>query len=635
MPFLKLNFRPGVNRDQTSYSGEGGWYECDKIRFFSGYPQKIGGWAKITPFFFFGVCRQLLNWVTTYGDNFLALGTDDHVYIETGGVYYNITPLRYTSTGTATFAASTGSSTITVTDAAHGAETGDFVTFSGVVSLGGNMTTAVLDQDYEITKTDANTYTIQARSTNQTQIIPVLATASDSGNGGGAVVAKYGITSGYASTTYGYGWGIGTWSTSAWGVSGSTPITLQQRDWWFDNFDNDLVMNIRNGVIYYWERGSLSNPTTALGTRAVLLSSLTGASDVPNAAMQTLVSQNDKHLLAFGCQPYGGSATDFDPLLIRWANQDEPQNWTPTTTNSAGFIRVSRGSQIIRAFPTRQEILVYTNSSLYSLQFVGTTDVFALQELADNISIISPRAVATANNVVYWMGQDKFYVYSGQVQTLPCTLRQYVFQDLNFNQVDQIVCGTNEGFTEIWWFYPSEGSTWNDRYVIFNHLENAWYYGTIVRNSWLDTAIRGNPIATRTDENSAIGYQYEHEYGVNDDASAMTSYISSSDFDLADGEQFMLTRRMIPDVNFNESTVAGPSVTFTMTPKRFSGSAPMVSSSNTQTVAASVSTINQYTEQVFLRARGRQMSFKVASSDLGVQWQLGSVRLDVRPDGKR
>jgi hypothetical protein len=638
MPFLKLNFRPGVNRDQTSYSGEGGWYECDKVRFFSGYPQKLGGWEKVTPYFFFGTCRQLFNWVTSFSDNLLALGTNNHVYIETGGQFYNITPLRDTATLTDPFTAINGSSTITVTDVAHGAVTGDFVTFSGATGLGGNITADVLNQDYEITRIDNDTYTIQARSnTNLNSITLVTANATDASGspGGGTVTAKYAIASGYLVTTYGYGWGVGFWGGSGWGLSSPTPINFLQRDWWFDNFDNDLVMNIRKGAIYYWERGTLASPTTSLSTRAVLLSSLTGASDVPNAAMQTLVSQNDKHLLAFGCQPYAGLSTDYDPLLIRWANQDEPQNWTPSTTSSAGFIRVSRGSAIIRALATRQEILVWTNSSMYSLQYLGTTDVFGLQELADNISIIGSRAVATANNVTYWMGQDKFYVYSGQVQTLPCTLRQYVFQDINFDQVDQIVCGTNEGFTEIWWFYPSADSVWNNRYVIFNHLENAWYYGSIVRTAWLDTATRGNPIACKTGENETIGYEYEHELGVNDDNAPMVSYIQSSDFDLGDGEQFMLTRRLLPDMNFTESTAASPTVTVTMRPKRFSGSAYANTASDTQNVISSSATLDQYTEQVFIRARGRQMALKVASEDLGVQWQLGSLRLDVRPDGKR
>jgi hypothetical protein len=640
MPFLKLNFRPGVNRDQTSYSGEGGWYECDKIRFFSGYPQKIGGWEKATSYFFFGVCRQLFNWITSYNDNMLALGTDSHVYIEVGGFYYNITPIETSGTtvNTTTFAATNGSSTITVVDSSCPANraVGDFVTFSGAASLGGNITAAVINQDYEITEiVNATSYKISARSANLNTIVPVLANSSDSGSGGGAVTAVYGISSGYPLTTYGYGWGVGGFGSFAWSYGGSNPIALQQRDWWFDNFDNDLVMNIRNGAIYYWERGSISNPTTALGVRAVLLSSLTGAASVPTTAMQVLVSQNDKHLLAFGCQPYGGASTDFDPLLIRWANQDEPQNWAPNTTNSAGFLRVSRGSKIVRALATRQEILVWTNSSLYSMQYLGTTDVFGIQELADNISIIGPRAVTTANNVTYWMGQDKFYVYSGQVQTLPCTLRQYVYQDINFAQADSIVCGTNEGFTEIWWFYPSADSNWNNRYVIFNHLENAWYYGEIVRTAWLDTALRSNPIACKTGEDEDVGYVYAHEDGVNDDGAPMTSYIQSSDFDLGDGEQFMLTRRLLPDFNFTESTAASPTVTMTMRPKRFSGSAYANTASDTQSVTSSSATIDQYTEQVFIRARGRQMALKVESTELGVQWQLGSLRLDVRPDGKR
>lgn len=642
MPFLKLNFRPGVNRDQTSYSGEGGWYECDKVRFFSGYPQKIGGWQKVTPYFFFGTCRQLFNWITSYSDNFLALGTNNHVYIETGGQFYNITPLiaSGTTTGTALFSSTSGSSTITVNDSGCPVTraVGDFVSFSNAATLGAsNITGAILNQDYEITEVVSSTsYKIVARSdANKNSITPVVANATVTNGGGGATIAKYAISSGYVSTTFGYGWGTGGYGSSPWGLGTAAPVSLLQRDWWFDNFDNDLVMNIRKGEIYYWERGSLTNPSTALNTRAVLLSSLTGASNVPNAAMQVLVSQNDKHLLAFGCQPYGGTSTDYDPLLIRWANQDEPQNWTPSTSTSAGFIRVSRGSEIVRAFATRQEILVWTNSSLYSLQYLGTTDVFGLQELADNISIIGPRAVATANNVTYWMGQDKFYVYSGQVQTLPCTLRQYVFQDINFNQVDQIVCGTNEGFTEIWWFYPSSASNWNDRYVIFNHLENAWYYGSIVRTAWLDTALRSNPVACSTGENDAVGYEYAHEDGVNDGDAPMTAYIQSSDFDLGDGEQFMLTRRLLPDFNFNESTANSPTVTMTMRPKRFSGSAYANTASDTQSVISSSATIDQYTEQVFIRARGRQMALKVESADPGVQWQLGSLRLDVRPDGKR
>ena len=637
MPFLKLNFRPGVNRDTTSYAGEGGFYACDKIRFFSGFPQKIGGWAKTTPNSFIGVCRQMWNWITSFSDNLLALGTNKKVYIEVGGAFYDITPIRdTTAAGDVTFSATDGSSIITVTDNAFGSEPGDYVTFSGAVSLGGNITAAVLNQNYEIhTVLTSNTYTIIAKD--PITGAPVAADSADIGNGGAAVVGAYEISAGPASNTFGYGWGTGVWGGNfGWGLSSDTPVTIFQRDWWFDNFDNDLVMNIRNGPIYYWERGSNISPTTSLGVPAILLSDLIGASSVPEEAMQVLISQNDKHLLALGCTPYytSGSTPEPDPLLIRWASQDEPQVWAPTGVNSAGFIRVSRGSKIVRGLATRQEILIWTNSNLYSLQFTGTTEVFALQELADNISIISPRAVATANNVTYWMGQDKFYVYTGQVQTLPCTLREYVYSDLNFSQVDQIISGTNEGFTEIWWFYPSADSNWNNRYIIFNHLENCWYYGSIVRTAWLDTALRGNPLAASTESDSPNGFLYEHEVGTDEDGAPMTSFIESNDFDLGDGEQFMLTRRVIPDFSFNRSTSANPELTMTIKTNRLSGSAYAADPADTQSVVE-VPIDATYTGQVFLRARGRQVAFRVESDDLGVQWQLGSVRLDVRPDGRR
>ena len=628
MAFLKLNFRPGVNRDQTSYSGEGGWYECDKVRFFSGFPQKLGGWLKTTPNSFIGVCRQMWNWITTFNDNLLALGTDKKVYIEVAGVFYDITPLRTTLTTPATdncVDTTNGSTTVNINVTGHGCTTGDYVIISGVTGDPGGVPNAQINTEHVVTVVDADNFTIT---------VTTAATSTTSNGGGTAITIECQISPGFASTTFGYGWGSGPWDGSyGWGLGASTPVNLQQRDWWFDNFDNDLIMNIRNGAIYYWERGSITSPSTALGTPAVLLSSLTGATSVPTTAMQILVSQNDKHVLALGCQPFGGLSTDFDPLLIRWASQDEPKVWGPTNQNSAGFIRVSRGSKIVRGLATRQEILVWTNSSLYSLQYTGTNDVFALQELADNLSIIGPRAVATANNVTYWMGQDKFYVYNGQVQTLPTTLRQYVYEDLNFNQVDQIVAGTNEGFTEIWWFYPSSTSNWNNRYVIYNHLEKAWYYGSIVRTAWLDTALRGNPIAASTLEDASVGYLYEHEIGVNDDTLPMESYIQSADFDISDGEQFMLTRRILPDVNFTNSTAAAPEITMTIRPKRFSGTSYTNDATDSQRVIET--SVDQYTGQVFVRARGRQMAFKVSSDDLGVQWQLGSVRLDVRQDGKR
>jgi hypothetical protein len=646
MPLIKLQFKPGVNRDQTNYTGEGGWWDIDKVRFFSGFPQKLGGWQAYTSAPILGTCRQMWGWVTTFSDNFLALGTNEKVYVEAGGNLNDITPLvETTAAGDVTFAATAGSSVITVTDTGFPSDVGNYVTFSGVnangLGVGGNITQAVLQQNYKIASVlGGNSYTIIAK--NPTTGAPVLANASDSGNGGATVVGAYEITVGNAGGTYGYGWGVGGWSRGGWGSGTSQPIVLPQRDWWFDNFDNDLVMNIRNGPIYYWERGSLIDPSIALATRAALLSEFVGAlSDpdydpnaVPVKAMQVLVSQNDKHLLAIGAVPYGStSEDDFDPLLIRWASQDDPLQWTPRPTNSAGSLRISRGSRLVRALATRQEILVWTEAQLYSLQFLGTTDVFGLQEYADNISIIAPRAVASANNVTYWMGQDKFYAYSGRVETLPCTVRQYVFEDLNYEQAAQIVCGTNEGFNEVWWFYPSSESSTNDRYVVFNHLEKVWYYGQLSRTAWLDSPLRAHPQAVATDFASQQGTVYNHELGVDADGTPMESFIQSNDFDLDNGDRFVLTKRVIPDVNFIKSSTQNPEVTLKILSRNFPGS--LLNISNDDTARVLTTAVNAYTPQVFMRVRARQIAFRIESDTLGTQWQLGSPRLDGRPDGER
>jgi hypothetical protein len=640
MPFQKLTFRPGVNRDTTNYSNEGGWWDCDKIRFFSGYPQKIGGWIQATSERFIGTCRQMKNWITSYNDNFLGMGTNVKLYIEVGGYFYDITPLRATlatpDTDNCVDTTNT-STTININVVAHGCLTGDYVTISGVTGDVGGVPDAEINAEHVITKVDDDNFTFT---------VTTAATSTTSG-GGTAIDIECQIHPGFPATTLGYGWGTSSWNDSfGWGLASPVPVDLPQQDWFLDNFDNDLVANIRvitnpsgaptGGPIYYWERGSTVNPTTSLGTRAVLLSSLVGAADVPESASQILVSQNDKHLLAFGCQPFGGSSGDFDPLLIRFASQDQPEVWTPLVTNSAGFIRVSKGSKIVRAIATRQEIVVLTDASVYSLQFTGTTDVFSLQELSDNTSIISPRAATTAANTVFWMGQDKFYMYDGRVQPLPTTLREYVFKDLNFSQVDQIASGTNEGFNEIWWFYPSLNSTWNDRYVIYNYLDQNWYYGTIERTAWLDTPLRNIPAAATTGENDQLnGILFSHETGVNDAGAPMESYIESADFDIADGEQFMLTRRIIPDINFNQSDVTGttPTVNIAVRPRNFPGSQYQNDPSDTQNVIETTADI--FTDQIFVRARARQLAIKVSSNQLGTQWQLGTLRLDARPDGKR
>ena len=643
MPFTKLKFRPGIVRDTTNYANEGGWYECDKIRFFSGYPQKIGGWVESTSQRFIGTCRQMWNWVTSFTDNFLAVGTNKKVYIEVGGGFYDITPLRTTLGNPDTnncIETTNGSNIVTINVIGYGCLAGEYVRISGVTGDVGGIPDAEINTFQEVlTVPTADSFTIQ---------VSTSATSTVASGGGTNIVIECQIRTGFSSVTAGYGWGTGAWNGNyGWGLSSPTPIYFPQRDWWFDNFDNDLVMNIRaivtdtglatGGPIYYWERGSNINPNGALNTPAELLSGLTlnsvAPADVPTSATQILVSQNDKHLLAFGCQPYGGAADDFDPLLIRWATQDQPNVWEPLSTNSAGFIRVSRGSKIVRAIPTRQEIAVFTDTHLFSLQFLGTTDVFGLQELADNISIIGPRAVISANNVTYWMGLDKFYRYDGRVQTLPCTIREYVFKDLNYAQSDQVICGTNEGFNEVWWFYPSGTSTWVDRYVIYNHLDNIWYYGQLGRTAWLDVSSRQLPVAVYTDANQNPGVLYTHESGVNDVNAPLAAFIQSSDVDLDDGEKFILTRRMIPDINFNTSTAPNPEVNLTIRPRNFPGSNFQNDPSDTQRVINT--TFGTYTNQVFVRARARQLALKVSSADLGVQWQLGDVRIDGRLDGKQ
>jgi hypothetical protein len=643
MAFIKLQFKPGVNRDQTDYSNEGGWYECDKIRFRSGYPEKMGGWLRSAPNDFIGYCRQMLNWITTYSDDMLAMGTNVKVYIEIAGNFYDITPLRdidpvLSSTDTDNCINTTNATrTITVNlgATAHGAQTGDYVIIAGVTGSGspsaiGGIPITEINGIYEVTRVDNFIFTYT---------VSTAATSTVSAAGGTAIDLSFQISPGNAITVGGYGWNVGTWGRGDWGTGTITPVFLPQRDWWFDNFDNDLVMNIRNGEGYWWVRGTTEDPGPALSTPAIRLADYADdegfdPNAVPAQIMQLLVSQQDRHLIAFGAVPFGStSITDFDPLLIRWADQDTPGDWTPTQTNTAGDLRVSRGSRIIRALPTRQEILVWTDTHLFTLQFLGTTDVFGLQEYADSISIMSPRAVASAANITYWMGQDKFYAYTGRVETLPCSLRNHVFNNFNINQADQVVCGTNERWNEVWWFYPTAQSDYNDAYVVYNHLERIWYYGTIDRTAWLDTALREYPQATNTPGGTNAGTLYIHEFGVNDDALPMESYIQSSDFDLDDGDNFMLTRRILPDINFSGSVAAEPEVTFSVRPRNFPGAPVSMDPADAQRVIET--SVNQYTDQVFVRARARQMALKIQSDTLGVNWQLGAPRLDARPDGRR
>ena len=628
MALQKLQFKPGVNRDVTNYSNEGGWFECDKVRFLNGYPEKIKGWEQNGVYTLDGTCRALFGWVTSFTDNFLAIGTNSKVYIDVGKNLNDITPIRATSEANNIFAATDGSSTVVITSSTHDANTGDFVTFSDAATLGGNITANVLNQKYKITKIDNNSYSISARDANGNA---VTANSSDSGNGGTSTVQTFEITAGNGTVEYGYGWGTSTWSRLAWGSGSLQPIIFPLTVWFFDNIDNDLVMNVNTdgkGAIYYWERGTSTDPTTNLGTRAGLLSTRATAAgfngdDVPAEVGQIMVSQVDRHLLAFGATPFGGGT--FDPLLIRFSNQDEPENFTPSTLNSAGFIKVSSGSQIVTAFRTRQEILVFTDMSVHSMQFLGTTDVFGLQELETNISIASPRCVAGASNVVYWMGADKFYVYNGKVDTLPCTLRDFVFNDINFDALAYVYAGTVESQSEIWWFYPSKNSSTNDSYIVYNYKDGIWFYGSLNRSAWLDSNLRQFP--------QAVGdnFVYNHEVGNDADGSAMTAFITSSDFDIGDGDKFTLVKRIIPDVDFTGSNASEPRVKMTVKPRNFPGSTYSVE--NDKNVIET--SVNVYTEQVFLRARARQMGFKITSDSLGTTWKLGSPRLDGRPDGRR
>jgi hypothetical protein len=701
MPLTKVLFKPGVNRENTRYTTEGGWYESDKVRFRQGTPEVIGGWQPFSAATFQGVCRSLWNWVTLGGDNLIGVGTNLKFYLNQGGVYNDITPIRAASTiNNNPFAATNGSATITVTDTSHGCVTGDFVTFSGAVGLGGNITAAVLNAQYQVTVLTANTYTFTASAT---------ANGSDVSPGGGAsVVATYQISVGPAIPVPFVGWGAGAWGQTAttWGNGGTSTSAL--RLWNQINYGQDLIYGPRTGAIYYW------SATGTISTRGVLLNSLggtvsftnasptvvtstvlytegaalqfsggslpTGVSaattyyvfqvngltfnlidgagavintsssgtgavslivDVPTIQNNITVSDTSRFVITFGCNDYGSNV--LDPMLIRWSAQDDIYNWTPSVTNQAGSIRISHGSEIVTTVQTRQEIIVFTDSSLYSLQYLGPPYVWVPQLLGDNISIMSPNSAVIASGIVYWMGVDKFYMYDGRVQTLNCDLRRHVFGDLNQEQALQVFAGTNEGFNEVWWFYCSANSTVVDKYVIYNYLENIWYYGTMSRTAWLDSGLQTVPIAANYVTATLTGNLINHETGLNDNttgtAVAIDAYIGSSEFDIGDGHNFGFVWRVLPDLTFEnaENTPAGalPSVAMTLYGLANSGSG--VTSTVSQPVAKSSTYVitEQFTGQIFTRMRGRQMIFKISSNQVNTTWQLGAPRIDIRPDGRR
>ena len=628
MPLQKILFKPGVNRENTRYTTEGGWYDCDKIRFRQGTPEKVGGWQRISSSTFIGVCRSLWAWVTLGFQNLVGVGTDQKFYIENGGVYYDITPIRAEVTLTNPFTTNTatnsgGYTTVTVTDAAGGYRDGAYVTFYGASAVGG----VTVNGEYQLTYASGTTYTIQ-----------VLGTASSNATGGGTVYAVYQVNTGPATAQPLTGWGAGAWGAGPWGIGATSTDPL--RIWNQNNFGEDLIYGPRGGPLYYWNAGvglggstitvtiatpavvtstinlsegdaftltttgalptglvvgtvyyarnvsgttfnlsatpsgalinttGTQTPTHSISPRGVLVSSLTGASDVPLTQNFFLVSDASRFTICFGTNDY--LSTTFDPMLVRWSDQESVTNWTPAITNQAGSIRLSHGSEIVTAMQSRQEILIWTDSSMYSLQYLGPPFVWGHQLLADNVSIAGPNASAIASGVVYWMGIDKFYKYDGRTNTLRCDLRQYIFQDINTSQAEQIFASTNEGFNEVWWFYCSANSTSVDKYVVYNYLEDAWYYGTMARTAWLDSGLRQFPIAATYTYNLV-----NQESGVDDNetgtALPINAYITSSEFDIGDGHNFGFVWRMLPDITFRGSDSGTPQVTMTLLPLQNSG----------------------------------------------------------------
>ena len=700
MPLKKIKLTPGVNRENTRYTNEGGWYESEKIRFRQGTPEKIGGWIRISADTFLGLCRSLWNWVTLGGINLIGVGTNIKFYLEAGGIYNDITPFRDQVTLTNPFETTNLSPIVEVTDANGGYIDGDYVAFYGGTAVGG----LTIFGEYQITVTGATTYTITASSN-----------ATSNAVGGGTVYALYQINVGPAYVVPLVGWGAGPWGAGVWGVGEASTDAI--RLWSQQNYGEDLIFGPREGAIYYWDATSGYTPITfsatvatptvitasaeyangtplrfapdagstlpvgilpgelyyvrnvsgssfnisltpsgaliqvtvaAVGTVRILsngykLADFGTATDVPTQQNYLLVSDISRFVFAFGCNDYASSTVD--PMLIRWSDQEDPYNWTPASTNQAGFLRLSRGSEIVTATQSRQEILVWTDASLYSLQYVGAPVVWGAQLVGENISIVGQNAVAYANGVSYWMGKDKFYKYDGRTQTLNCDLRRYVFSDINSLQYEQVFAGTNEGFNEIWWFYCSTGLTNIDKYVVYNYAEDIWYYGNLARTAWLDSGLRNFPLAA-TYYNNIVN----HEQGVDDNATATTlpieASITSAEFDLDDGHNFMFVWRVLPDITFDGSTANSPSVVMYLLPLKNSGSGYSVNSatnSNHSVADSSFATITrtvalpveQFTGQIFTRVRGRQMAIKIESTGLGVNWQLGSPRIDMRQDGRR
>jgi hypothetical protein len=717
MPLQKIQLRPGLNREGTDYSNEGGYFDGDHIRFRSGFPEKLGGWIRLSANRFLGVARSIWNWATLAGFNYLGIGTNLKYYVESGGYYYDITPIigRATynntiSTGFTTLVSNVtiNTTTISLTNAAYFApqagvmkidseqiyynsitanvavncirgfnnttaathtaganiasgyfqffdannisNTRDFVILSNSTSVGG-LAANVINQEHQVFEYGTSYWYSPAISSGDTNLTNITFTTSKVDAGGGNnITVEYLVPGGLDVYTFGNGWGAAPWGFYGWGNAAPQTVGSQLRLWSADNYGEDLIFAPRGGQIYYWDAALgiqvRGKPLAALANVAVA----TSGQWVPNATNEVVSSDIQRFVIAMGANSYNPAdpLTPFDPMLVRWSDQENPYQWVPDITNQAGEFRLSHGSYIVTSINTRQEILVLTDSTIYSMQYLGPPYVWGFTVLMDNISIMGPNAIITINGVTYWMGTDKFYMYSGRVETLPCALRQFVFADINKDQSWQVSCGTNEGFNEIWWFYCSVNSTVVDKYVVYNYLDRVWYYGALNRTSWLDSGIRQNPMGAfinGIDElGNPTGTIIYHEVG-NDDASTATtvpivSYVQSSDFDIGDGHNFGYVWRMLPDINFNGSNVNQPTVTMQLRPRQNSGTNygnadlnPVQSTDNFSTVP--VYTIQEFTGQVYTRLRGRQMAMRIYSDGLGVSWQMGTPRIDIRPDGRR
>jgi hypothetical protein len=621
MPLIKLQFRPGLNREVTSYTNEGGWVDSNKVRFRAGFPETIGGWVRASSTPFLGVCRALINWSTLAGSNVLGLGTNLKYYVERGGALVDITPIRdTTAAGAVTFAASTGSDVLVVSDTAHGARTGDFVTFSGAVSLGGNVTAAVLNAEHQITDIiDSNSYEIT---------LSVAADVSDAGNGGAAVVGAYQLSVGLATNFRGDGWGAGPWGAGGWGEPAGTPVAGERlRLWSHTTYGEDLIINPRGGGLYRWD----ASVGFGAANRAVDIATLSGADEVPVECNIVRLSEQDRHVLAFGCTPLFGGV--LDPLLIRFSSQENFLDWSPKPTNTAGDLRISTGNQIVAVEQTSQQMLVLTESSAHVLQFVGPPFTFGLREVASGISTAGPNCMVAANGVIYWMGLGEFYLYNGTVQQIPCPVKEYVFdQTFDTQRRDLVFAGHNAAFSEIWWFYPCTVSGDCTRYVVYNYEQQIWYYGTLPRSAWIDRGVSLKPLAAGLD-----GYIYTHESGVDDGSQnpprALNAHIQSSPMDLDEGDSFIFVTRIIPDVTFRSST-NDPEATLTLSAQNFPGG-EFFGDQPSPVVRSAEVPVERFTRQNFVRLRGRAMALRVSSNKVGTAWRLGSPRVDGRTDGRR